>query len=82
MRNAARSISRAASAVMTYLIGAGDFSHIVAGSVESFLLVANGEMTIRSMLGGFALPVLVGDIGGGTALFGLISYAQVARELP
>ena len=68
-------------ALMTYLIGAGDFSHIVAGSVEAFLLVANGETSVWSMLGGFTLPVLIGNIIGGTALFALISYAQVAKEL-
>jgi formate/nitrite transporter FocA (FNT family) len=30
--------------LMTYLIAAGDFMHIVAGSVETFLLVLNGEV--------------------------------------
>jgi formate/nitrite transporter FocA (FNT family) len=67
--------------LMTYLIGAGDFSHIVAGSVEAFLLVANGELGIWSMLSGFVLPVLAGNIVGGTALFALLSYAQVAKEI-
>jgi formate/nitrite transporter FocA (FNT family) len=33
------------------------------------------------MLGGFTLPVLLGNILGGTVLFALISYAQVMREL-
>lgn len=68
-------------ALMTYLIGAGDFSHIVAGSVESFLLFANGEIDLWPMLGGFMLPVLAGNIIGGTALFALLSYAQVAKEI-
>ena len=67
--------------LMTYLIGVGNFAHIVAGSVEAFLLVANGELGPWSMLGGFTLPVLVGNIVGGTALFALISYAQVMKEI-
>lgn len=67
--------------LMTYLIGAGDFAHIVAGSVEALLLVVNGERGLLEMLGGFALPVLAGNIVGGTALFALISYAQVMKEI-
>jgi formate-nitrite transporter family protein len=67
--------------LITYLIGVGEFPHIVAGSVESFLLVANGEIGVLSMLGGFTLPVLLGNIIGGTALFAMISYAQVMKEI-
>jgi formate/nitrite transporter FocA (FNT family) len=67
--------------LMTYLIGISGSTHIVAGSVESFLLVANGELGVAQMLGGFTLPVLVGNIVGGTALFALLSYAQVMREI-
>jgi len=67
--------------LMTYLIAAGGFMHIVAGSVEAFLLVANGEITPWSMLAEFFIPVLLGNIVGGTALFALLSYAQVMKEL-
>src|SRR5438270_639290 len=67
--------------LMTYLIGIADAAHIVAGSVESFLLLANGELGVSAMLGGFTVPVLIGNIVGGTALFALLSYAQVMKEL-
>jgi formate/nitrite transporter FocA (FNT family) len=67
--------------LMTYLIAAGGFMHIVAGSVEAFLLIANGEMTPWSMLAEFFIPVLLGNIVGGTALFALLSYAQVMKEI-
>jgi formate/nitrite transporter FocA (FNT family) len=67
--------------LVTYLIGVGEFPHIVAGSVESFLLAANGELGVLDMLGGFTLPVLVGNIIGGTVLFALLSYAQVMKEI-
>jgi formate/nitrite transporter FocA (FNT family) len=67
--------------LMTYLIAAGGFMHIVAGSVEAFLLVANGEITPWSMLAEFFIPVLLGNIVGGTALFALLSYAQVMKEI-
>lgn len=67
--------------LMTYLIAAGGFMHIVAGSVEAFLLVLNGGMTWWAMVGGFFVPVLIGNVIGGTALFALIAYAQVMREI-
>ncbi len=67
--------------LMTYLISAGNFMHIVAGSVEAFLLVLNGELNWLAMLTGFLLPVLAGNVVGGTALFTLIAYAQVAKEI-
>jgi formate-nitrite transporter family protein len=55
----------------------GGFTHIVAGSMEAFLLVANGQLGI----GNFVIPVLTGNIVGGTALFALISHAQVMKEI-
>jgi formate-nitrite transporter family protein len=33
------------------------------------------------MLAGCTVPVLFGNIVGGTALFALLSYAQVMREI-
>jgi formate/nitrite transporter FocA (FNT family) len=67
--------------VMTYLISLGGFAHIVAGSVEAFVLMAQGEIGLASLLGAFMLPVLLGNIVGGTVLFALICYAQVAKEV-
>jgi formate/nitrite transporter FocA (FNT family) len=67
--------------LMTYLIAAGQFMHIVAGSMEAFLLVVNGEFGIWPMLMNFTVPVLLGNVVGGTALFALISYAQVMNEI-
>jgi formate-nitrite transporter family protein len=67
--------------LMTYLISVGNFMHIVAGSVEAFLLLLNGELSWLAMLTGFLLPVLAGNIVGGTALFTLIAYAQVVKEI-
>lgn len=66
--------------VMTYLIGLGGFAHIIAGTVESVTLVLHGEMTWSAMLTRFTLPVLAGNIVGGTLLFALLSHAQVMHE--
>jgi formate/nitrite transporter FocA (FNT family) len=67
--------------LMTYLIGVSEGAHIVAGSVESFLLVANGELGLGRMIGGFTIPALLGNVVGGTVLFALLSYAQVMKEI-
>jgi formate/nitrite transporter FocA (FNT family) len=67
--------------LMTYLISVGGFKHIVAGSVEAFVLVASGQLGVGAMLVHFTLPVLVGNVIGGTALFALLSYAQVMKEI-
>ncbi|HVZ46325.1 MAG TPA: formate/nitrite transporter family protein [Ramlibacter sp.] len=68
-------------AAMTYVIGAGGFAHIVAGSAEAFLLLFAGRLGVGELLSGFALPALAGNIVGGTALFAMISYAQVMKEM-
>jgi formate/nitrite transporter FocA (FNT family) len=68
-------------ALMTYLIGIGGFSHVIAGSVEAFLLTVNGQLGVGALFGSFLLPVLAGNTIGGTALFALISHAQVMREI-
>jgi len=69
-------------AVMTYLIGISDSVHIVTGSVQAFMLLANGQGDGAALFLGFALPVLAGNIVGGTVLFAVISYAQVMKEIP
>ena len=66
---------------LTYIIAIGGFAHIVAGSFEAFLLLVNGQLDIVHMIVGFTLPVLAGNVIGGTVLFALISYAQVAKEV-
>ena len=67
--------------LMTYLIGVGGFAHIVAGSLEAYLLVLNGSLGVADALGGFALPALLGNIIGGSALFAMMAYAQVRHEI-
>ena len=67
--------------VMTYLIAAGGFMHIVAGSVEAFFLVLNGQLGVQPLITEFFVPVLIGNVIGGTALFALIAYAQVMKEI-
>jgi formate/nitrite transporter FocA (FNT family) len=77
----AESAKFAVITLMTYLIAIGGFTHIVAGSMEANMLVLNGDWEWWRMLGQFFVPVLIGNMIGGTALFALISYAQVMEEI-
>ena len=67
--------------LMTWLIAVGGFTHVVAGSMEANLLVLSGDWAWWQMLWQFFAPVLIGNVIGGTALFALISYAQVMEEI-
>jgi formate/nitrite transporter FocA (FNT family) len=68
-------------ALMTWLISVIGATHIVAGSMEAYLLVFSGEWEWWRMPSQFILPVLLGNIVGGTVLFAVISYAQVMKEI-
>jgi formate-nitrite transporter family protein len=67
--------------MMTWLIAVGGFTHIVAGSMEAYLLVLAGDWAWWQMIVQFIPPVLIGNMIGGTALFALIAYAQVMDEI-
>jgi formate/nitrite transporter FocA (FNT family) len=67
--------------LMTWLIAVGGFTHIVAGSLEAWLLMLAGDWSLGWMLWQFMVPVLIGNMIGGTALFAMISYAQVMEEI-
>jgi formate/nitrite transporter FocA (FNT family) len=81
MMPSAETAKFAVVALMTWLIAVGGFTHIVAGSMEANLLVLSGDWAWWQMLLQFFVPVLLGNMVGGTALFALISYAQVMEEI-
>ena len=66
---------------LTYVIAVGDFTHVVAGSAETFLLLFAGQIGISYALGNLVTPALIGNVIGGTGLFALLAYAQVRQEL-
>ena len=67
--------------LVTYVIAIGDFTHVVVGSCEIFLLAWAGEGALGAMMIGNVLPTLIGNVIGGTALFALIAWVQIRREL-
>jgi len=67
--------------IMTYVIAVAGFAHIIAGSMEAFMLVWNGIAGPFEVTSTYMLPALIGNIIGGTALFAVLAYAQVMREI-
>ncbi|MBD0442919.1 formate/nitrite transporter family protein [Acinetobacter nosocomialis] len=66
---------------MTYLIGLGDFTHVVVGSTEMSYLIWQGEASLGEYLFNFLIPTTIGNIIGGTGVFTLLIYGQVTEEL-
>jgi formate/nitrite transporter FocA (FNT family) len=67
--------------ILTYVIGLGGMSHVVAGSTELFILAAQGEMSLRAAVFEGVLPTLAGNVLGGTGIFVALTYAQVHEEI-
>lgn len=67
--------------LLTYLIALAELAHVIAGSVEAFLLVLHGDISWAQSVLNFLLPALAGNIIGGSALFAVLAYAQVREEI-
>lgn len=63
--------------LMTWLVSAGQFSHIVAGSVDVLYLVVTGEIGWAGFALRFFVPTLIGNIIGGVSLVAALNHAQV-----
>lgn len=63
--------------VITYVVGIANFSHIIAGSVETFTLASMGLESWLTVLGAWVLPTLIGNILGGVALVAFLNHSQV-----
>jgi len=66
---------------VTWLIGIAQFSHVVAGSVETAFAAIQGALGWRDYLLGFLLPALVGNSIGGVVFVALLNHAQVRNEI-
>jgi formate/nitrite transporter FocA (FNT family) len=63
--------------LITYVVGLGQLSHVIAGSVEVFELAAAGGATWPGVAGGYVVPTLIGNIIGGVTLVAALNHAQV-----
>ncbi|WP_208351398.1 formate/nitrite transporter family protein [Pseudaestuariivita rosea] len=67
--------------LFTWLIAMGDFTHVVAGSVEMAFLILTGQMGIIEGFTVFFVPTFLGNVIGGTVIFTLLAWAQVKLEV-
>ena len=63
--------------LLTYVIGLGHFSHVIAGSVVTFAYAAAGHASWPHVFGGFFVPALLGNVLGGLTLVTALNHAQV-----
>ncbi len=68
--------------LMTWLVSAGGFAHIVAGSVDAFYLLVAGQIGWREFFIRFFVPTLIGNIIGGVSLVAALNHAQVVSGTP
>jgi formate/nitrite transporter FocA (FNT family) len=78
---AAKGSSALIIVIMTYVLALGEFSHIIAGSVDCAFLVQTGKASLSDYLFVFFIPTLLGNVVGGTTLVALLNYGQVAADL-
>jgi formate/nitrite transporter FocA (FNT family) len=63
--------------MITWLIGVGHFSHIIAGSVEVFAVGWTGMTRWPTIFVHYVVPVLLGNILGGVTLVAALNHAQI-----
>ncbi|MEJ2576004.1 MAG: formate/nitrite transporter family protein [Gammaproteobacteria bacterium] len=66
--------------IITYLVGLGGFSHIIAGSAVAAYALAAQTTTLWQVFAGFFVPTLAGNVVGGVAFVAALNYAQVVPE--
>ena len=70
--------------IITYVVGIGHFSHVIAGSVDTIFVVAAGQRPGWEYVARFLLPALAGNVIGGVSLVAAIAHAQfvAGEEMP
>jgi len=63
--------------IITYIVGLGGLAHIIAGAVEVLYAALQGETTWAHAIGGWFVPVLLGNVLGGLLLVAALNHAQV-----
>lgn len=66
--------------LITYLVGIGEFPHVIAGAVDVFFLAAEGTRSLGEVTARFIVPVLIGNTIGGVTLVALLGHLQFAAR--
>lgn len=63
--------------IITWVVGLGGFSHVVAGSIDAMFLAFRGGVSWTEVFGSYTIPSLIGNIIGGVSLVAALNHAQV-----
>ncbi len=66
--------------IITYVIGVGEFAHVIAGSVDKLFLAVTGKLSVGGYLWGFLAPSLLGNVIGGVSLVAALNHGAAGRE--
>ena len=67
--------------IVTYVVGLAELTHIIAGSIEVLYLAMVGARSWLSVVGGYLVPTLLGNIIGGVSLTAAVNHAQVVAGM-
>ena len=63
--------------IITYIVGLGEFTHVIAGSIDVFTYAAMGEASWIDALVHYTFPTFIGNVIGGLALVTALNHGQV-----
>lgn len=63
--------------IITYIVGLGEFTHVIAGSIDVFSYAAMGETTWIEAFTHYTVPAFIGNVIGGLALVTALNHGQV-----
>jgi formate/nitrite transporter FocA (FNT family) len=66
--------------VMTWVLAVTSLTHIIAGSIEAFYLVAVGDLSFMTYVARYGIPVLIGNSIGGMVFVAALNRAQVTPD--
>lgn len=66
--------------ILSYVVGIGEFTHVIAGSVETMYLVTTGELSPWAYISGYLLPTFLGNTVGGVFIVAMLNHAQTAAD--
>jgi len=67
--------------LVTWLISVAEFSHVIAGAIETAFAAMHGAIGWDQYLLGFLVPALIGNSIGGVVFVALLNHAQVKEEI-
>jgi len=65
---------------LTWLVGVGRLTHIIAGSVEVLYMASTGAASYPHVVLHYMVPTLIGNILGGVSLVAALNHAQVVSK--